>query len=202
MTKLEKQRKLDKIALEIRRAPCPLRKTAINAVPGDGNPDADILFIGEAPGRNEDITGKPFVGAAGRILDEVLGNVGIARDDVFITSIEKFRPPKNRDPLPKEVAVCFPFLEQQIAIIEPKIIVTLGRHAMHWILERYAPELSPAEITIGALHGKKLKTTSPFLIIPMYHPAAAIYNRSLMETIKTDFRLLKEKRTRAVGNVR
>jgi uracil-DNA glycosylase family 4 len=197
MTKLEKQRKLEKIAREIGRAPCPLRKTALNPVPGDGNPDADILFIGEAPGRNEDITGKPFVGAAGRILDDLLASVRIARADVFITSIEKFRPPKNRDPLPKEVAVCFPFLEEQISVIEPKVIVTLGRHAMHWILERYAPELSPAETTISALHGKKITTNSSFLIIPMYHPAAAIYNRSLMETIKTDFRALNKTRTQA-----
>lgn len=190
MTKAEKAKALAKIAERISKAPCPLRKTATNPVPGEGNPSARVVFIGEAPGRNEDKTGRPFVGAAGKILDELLKTAGLKRADVFITSIEKFRPPNNREPLPAELKVCVPFLNEQLAVIKPKIVVALGRHAMNAIIEKYAPDFPEEERIIGNLHGKKIKAKE-FTIVPMYHPAAAIYNRSLMASIKKDFRSLK-----------
>ena len=187
MTKAEA---LEDIAKRIAKAPCPLRKTATRAVPGAGSPKARIVFVGEAPGRNEDKTGLPFIGAAGKVLDGLLESIGVKREDVFITSIEKFRPPNNRDPLPKEVEVCFPFLEEQLAVIKPDVVVTLGRHAMRWIVERYAPEIPEADINISKLHGKKITRKGNFMIFPMYHPAAALYQRTLLATLQQDFKTL------------
>jgi len=166
----------------IRECSCSLREDATQPVPGDGNADADIVFIGEAPGRNEDIQGKPFVGAAGKFLAEMLHGIGMNREEVYITNVVKYRPPNNRDPLPDEVRDCAPWLEEQIALIDPKVIVLLGRHA----LERFFPEEK-----ISHVHGKLLKRTFQGFgrrnFFALYHPAAALYNGSLRGVLIEDF---------------
>ncbi|MDP6659612.1 MAG: uracil-DNA glycosylase [Candidatus Pacebacteria bacterium] len=160
---------------------------------GEGNHDANILFVGEAPGRNEAKTGRPFCGAAGKILDELLESIGVARESVYITNIVKDRPPENRDPSPSEIEIYGPFLDRQIEIIEPKVIAPLGRYAMGYIMEKFdlGAELEP----ISVAHGKLYKTGSLFgemTISPMYHPAAAIYTRALKDTLLEDFKILKQ----------
>lgn len=195
---------LEKKALALRRiaralaahSPCPLRATAKNAVPGEGSADAEIVFIGEAPGRNEDETGRPFVGAAGKVLEKLLASIKLKREDVFITSIEKFRPPKNRDPKPNEIMACFPYLEKQIAVIQPKFIVTLGRHALRRMLEWEAGHEVPAP-SIEQLHGKVIKSKNGHAIFPIHHPAAMLYNRKLTSVIEKDFKTLQRLLTRA-----
>ena len=156
---------------------------------GEGNHNAEIMFIGEAPGENEAKTGRPFCGRAGKVLDSLLESVGIKREDVYITNIVKDRPPKNRDPLPEDIEIYAPFLDRQIEIIKPKVVATLGRFSMQYVMFRYG--LENELDTIGALHGKVLQTTN-FKLIPLYHPAAAIYNQSLLETLKQDFQVLKD----------
>jgi len=174
-----KQGKLDKIAEAIIKAdPTPeLRKQATQLVFGDGNTDADMVFIGEAPGKNEDIQGKPFVGAAGKFLNEMLEMIGLKREDVYITNIVKYRPPNNRDPLPAEKSAFLPFLEQQIDTINPKIIVTLGRHSMDAILPG---------LTISQVHGQPKRYRNR-VFLPLFHPAAALYNGGLRQTLIDDF---------------
>ncbi|HTH71756.1 MAG TPA: uracil-DNA glycosylase [Candidatus Pristimantibacillus sp.] len=179
-----KQIKLDQIAAEIiKKNVCPdLAKQAKHLVPGEGNPNADVMFVGEAPGRNEDETGKPFVGAAGKFLDELLASIGLKREDVFITSILKYRPPKNRDPKPAEKAAFWPYLQAQVEVIEPKLIVTLGRHGTNSFL----PELQ-----IGQAHGQPQQWQGR-TILPLYHPAAVLYNRSMRQTLFDDFEVIKQ----------
>lgn len=162
---------------------CPLKDTATQAVAGDGNADADILFIGEAPGKNEDLRGIPFVGAAGKFLNEMLASIGLLREDIYITNVVKYRPPDNRDPSPKEVADCAEWLREQLALIDPKVIVTLGRHA----LNQFFPEAKISEV-----HGRMLRCEIPGLGIrdfyALYHPAAALYNGGMRDTLKGDFK--------------
>jgi uracil-DNA glycosylase len=179
----DKQTRLDQIAADIAHDNiCPdLAKTATHMVPGEGNPDADVVFIGEAPGKNEDLTGRPFIGAAGKLLDELLASIDLKRDQVFITSILKYRPPNNRDPRPAEKAEFWPYLERQLEVIEPKIIVPLGRHGM----ENFVPGQ-----TITEVHGK-LVEGGRWPVLPLYHPAAALYNSSLRQTLFDDFLQLK-----------
>ncbi len=186
-TSLSKQAQLNAIADELRHhSTCPLRKTATQPVAGEGNPNAKIVFIGEAPGKNEDLSGRPFIGQAGKVLDELLASVNLKRKDVFITSIEKFRPPNNRVPTPKEIMACFPYLERQIAIIQPKIIVTLGRYALQRMLEWESGEkVSPPPM--ADYHGKKIPSKKGYIYLPLYHPAAALYNRKLLAVMKDDF---------------
>jgi DNA polymerase len=173
--------KLAEIAEEVKRCTlCELHRTATNAVPGEGNPDARVMFIGEAPGWHEDKQGKPFVGASGQFLSELIESAGLTRDEVFITNIVKHRPPGNRDPLPDEIAACAGYLERQIAAIDPDVIVTLGRHSMN----RYFPGER-----ISKIHGKPKRAGSR-LVVPMYHPAAALHNGSLRSTIEDDFKQL------------
>jgi DNA polymerase len=161
---------------------CALRKTATRAVPGDGNADADILFIGEAPGKKEDLTGIPFVGAAGKFLDEMLASINLKRVDIYITNVVKYRPPENRDPSPEEIADCAEWLREQVALIEPKVIVTLGRHA----LNRFFPDAKISEV-----HGRAFRREIPGLgtrvFYVLYHPAAALYNGGMRDTLKQDF---------------
>jgi DNA polymerase len=160
---------------------------------GEGSHEAKIMFIGEAPGRNEAKTGRPFCGAAGKVLDELLVSAGIARESVYVTNIVKDRPPENRDPLPEEIKVYGPFLDQQIEIIEPQIIATLGRYSTKYILEKFGSV--EAVKTISQLHGKLLEVKASYgavKILPLYHPAATIYNRSLIDDLKTDFQQLKD----------
>lgn len=159
---------------------------------GEGNHDADIMFIGEAPGKNEALTGRPFCGASGKVLDELLESVNLKRADVYITNIVKDRPPGNRDPLPEEIEFYAPFLERQIDIIKPKIIATLGRFSMTFILERYGSV--EQNKTIGELHGQQVRISTNFgdiILVPLYHPAASIYNRHLKESLMTDIKIVK-----------
>lgn len=166
---------------------CPnLAVQAKNLVMGDGNPDADIVFIGEAPGKKEDEQGKPFVGAAGKFLDSMLAAAELDRSDVYITNIVKYRPPSNRDPSPEEKQAFWPYLSKQLEIIDPKAIVTLGRHSMEFFLP---------DTKISQIHGHAVKkqvkfqdgSTHEWLIVPLYHPAAALYNGSLRQTLIDDF---------------
>lgn len=163
--------------------PCGLRETAIQAVPGDGNPDADILFIGEAPGKNEDEQGKPFVGAAGKFLSEMLATINLKREDIYITNVVKYRPPNNRDPEPEEIEACMPWLHEQIKIIEPKIIVTLGRHAM----EHFIPGKKISEVH-GQAFRRKFDDIGEQVFFALYHPAAALYNGGMRATLIEDFK--------------
>ena len=182
-TASDKQEKLDQIKADIITANiCPdLAKTAKQLVFGDGSPDAQIVFIGEAPGKNEDEQGLPFVGAAGKFLNEMLSAAGMERSDVYITNIVKYRPPNNRDPLSEEKAAFWPYLLKQLQIIEPKVVITLGRHSMEYFL----PGLK-----IGQIHGQPKRIQfgdHKIVIIPLFHPAAALYNGSLRQTLIDDF---------------
>jgi len=169
---------LAEIADEVRGCTlCELSRAATNGVPGEGNPEARIMFIGEGPGWHEDQQGRPFVGNAGKFLNELIGKAGLTREDVFITNIVKHRPPSNRDPLPDEITACSIYLERQIKAIDPDVIVTLGRHSMN--------RFFPGE-KISRIHGKP-KRVGTRLIVPMYHPAAALHNGSLKATIEEDF---------------
>ncbi len=167
----------------VKECTCTLRSTATQAVPGDGSVDADIVFIGEGPGRDEDIQGKPFVGAAGKFLNEMLRTINLRREDVYITNVVKYRPPNNRDPLPEEVAVCYPWLVEQINLIDPKLIILLGRHA----LERFFPGEK-----ISLVHGKILHKAVTGMgmrnFYALYHPAAALYNGGMRGTLIEDFK--------------
>jgi len=162
---------------------CELRKTATQAVFGDGNASSEIVFIGEAPGKNEDIEGVPFVGAAGKFLAEMLEDIGKKREDIYITNIVKYRPPNNRDPEPEEKEACNEWLINELKIINPKLIIFLGRHSML----RFFPTEK-----IGDIHGKLLIKKTPELgrmhFLPLYHPAAALYNGGMRETLKIDFK--------------
>ncbi len=162
---------------------CPLYKTRHNPVPGEGSLNAEIMFIGEGPGRNEDLTGRPFVGAAGKFLDELLAGIGLKRKDVFIGNVVKCRPPNNRVPLLSEIEACKPYLYAQIAIIQPKVICTLGNTPLNTLI-------SP-NLTIGRVHGRVF-IKDGFTFIPLYHPAAALYHNALKGTLKEDFKKLKE----------
>lgn len=175
-------RTLDEIAAEIRAhqqeacdfEPC---MACTNMVPGEGSATAEILFIGEAPGKNEDLQGRPFVGAAGQLLDKLLGTIGLTREDVFITNVLKTRPPGNRDPLPGEAEHHWPWLEEQITALDPKLIVLLGRHAMN----RFLPNRK-----IARDHGQA-RLLDGQVYLPVYHPAAALYTRALEQTLIDDF---------------
>ena len=158
-----------------------LKKAATQLVMGDGDPEADIVFVGEAPGKKEDEQGLPFVGAAGRFLNEMLAVAGLDRSDVYITNIVKYRPPDNRDPLPEEKKEFWPYLMRQLEIIDPKIVITLGRHSG----AAFIPDLH-----ISRDHGYARKVRyhdHEFLVIPLYHPAAALYNGSMRQVLIDDF---------------
>jgi DNA polymerase len=179
----DKQLQLSRIKqLIIDKNVCPeLAAQATNLVMGDGNVDADIVFIGEAPGKNEDEQGLPFVGAAGKFLNEMLAQAGMDRGDVYITNIVKYRPPNNRDPSSEEKAAFLPYLLKQLQIIEPKVVITLGRHSMEYFLPN---------MKIGEVHGEPKRISfgdAELVIVPLYHPAAALYNGSLRQTLIDDF---------------
>ncbi len=163
---------------------CDLAKTRINVVPGEGDPKAEVMFVGEGPGAHEDKQGRPFVGAAGKFLDQLLQIINLKRETVYIANIVKCRPPNNRDPLPEEAEACWPWLTKQIEIIKPKLIVPLGRHAM----ERFLPE----GFRISDVHGQAKRYKSPVsdttqVYLPMYHPAAGLYRGDMRPTIEKDF---------------
>jgi len=177
--KTTKAELLEKIKADIlAQKVCPgLAVSATQLVFGDGSPDADIVFIGEAPGKNEDLQGIPFVGAAGKFLNEMLASINLKRADVYITNIVKYRPPENRDPLPDEKAAFLPFLRAQLEVIKPKLVATLGRHSMDALL----PGLQ-----ISQVHGQP-KRYQGQVYLPLFHPAAALYNGGLRQTLVDDF---------------
>lgn len=177
-----KQQQLDDIQAQIvKDDPTPeLREGATQLVFGDGSAEAEIVFIGEAPGKNEDEQGKPFVGAAGRFLNEMLEMIGLKRSDVYITNIVKYRPPNNRDPYPEEKQVFLKYLESQLEVIQPKLTVTLGRHSLNCFL----PDLS-----ISQCHGQP-KRFKGRVYLPLFHPAAALYNGAMRQTLIDDFALI------------
>lgn len=160
---------------------------------GEGSHDAKIMFVGEAPGRNEAKTGRPFCGAAGRVLDTLLAHAGITRDSVYITNIVKDRPPENRDPTAREIEVYGPFLDEQIEIIQPKVIATLGRYAMTYIMKKFDLDLELEPI--GKAHGKAYKGTASYGdidIAVLYHPCVAVYNPNNIDSLKKDFSILRQ----------
>jgi uracil-DNA glycosylase len=168
-------------------------KNKVFPVIGEGSHDAKIMFIGEAPGKNEAATGRPFCGAAGKILDQLLASVGIDRAEVYVTNIVKDRPPFNRDPLPDEIKIYAPFLVQQIDIIKPKVIATLGRFSMDYIMRRLGLELKLGPIS--RLHGQTFSGEASYgsvTVIPLYHPAVAIYNQASKDTLMQDFKVLEK----------
>jgi len=170
---------------------CPLGELRTNAVPGSGSYEAKIMFVGEAPGYWEDQKGLPFVGRAGKVLDELLASIRLKREEVYITNVIKCRPPNNRDPTEEEINACSPYLDKQIDTIRPKIIVPLGRHSMAYILKKFGFEPEP----ISKIHGKIFEARTLFgkiVIMPMYHPAVALYKPQLREELEKDFKKLKE----------
>ena len=156
---------------------CPLATGRTQTVPGEGNVLSDVLLVGEGPGAREDATGRPFVGPAGQLLDELLRSIGWAREDVFVANVVKCRPPGNRDPEPAEIAACAPYLDAQDQLLDPAVVVTLGRHS----LQRYLPGAR-----IGAVHGRMRRSFAGLHVFPMYHPAAALHQSSLRETLFRD----------------
>jgi DNA polymerase len=180
---LGSQARLEAIAAQIRACDlCPLHLTRTQGVPGVGPATARIMAVGEAPGESEDREGRPFVGAAGRLLTQLLEEVGLSRGDIFITNVLKSRPPGNRDPLPEEVVACAPYLDAQIEVLQPQVILLLGRHALQRLLPQ-APGISRAH---GTLVRQGDRT-----YMPCYHPAAALYNGSLLGVLRQDFQRLK-----------
>ncbi|MBI4220784.1 MAG: uracil-DNA glycosylase [Chloroflexi bacterium] len=171
------------IAAEVRRCTrCSLAQTRTNAVPGEGTSSPTVMFIGEGPGFNEDQQGRPFVGRAGQLLDELLASVPLRREDVFITNVVKCRPPENREPAPEEISACAPFLEAQIELLRPRVIATLGRHS----LARFVPEAR-----ISTEHGRILRWRG-FVLLPLYHPAAALRSTAVLSALEADIRRLPE----------
>ena len=159
---------------------CPLHRGARQAVPGEGSSESGILFLGEAPGYNEDVQGRPFVGAAGNLLNDLLAGIGLARNSVFITNVVRHRPPENRDPQPDEVAACDVWFKRHLEVLKPQVVVTLGRHAMGKFFQGES---------ISRIHGKPRKVDG-VLVFPMYHPAAALHQPSLRAELAADFQAL------------
>ncbi len=194
MTKEEKIKKVEKELINLKSSPLYSYRVENNYHPvvGEGDLDASIVFIGEAPGKNEAKTGKPFCGMAGKILDELLASIKLERKDIYITNIVNDRPQKNRDPLPEEIKIYGPFLDRQIEIIKPKVIVTLGRYAMGYIMKKYG--LESELVPIGKAHGKQYKAKAKYGdidIVALYHPCMAIYKRSTLTILKNDIKILK-----------
>lgn len=176
---VDKTRQLAEIAADIRsnNVTPELAAQATQLVFGSGSPDAELVFIGEAPGKNEDLTGEPFVGAAGKFLNEMLASIGLVRSDIYITNIVKYRPPDNRDPKPAEIEAFVPYLKRQLEVIDPKLVIFLGRHAMRVFLP---------ELIIGGAHGQPVRRDG-LVYLPLFHPAAALYNGGLRQTLRDDF---------------
>ena len=191
----EQLRKIKDEVLGLKASPLYAERVKNKVFPviGEGSHHAKIMFVGEAPGKTEAATGRPFAGAAGKILDQLLLSVGINRSDVYITNIVKDRPPFNRDPLPEEIVVYGPFLDRQIDIIQPRVIATLGRFSMEYVMRTFGLEKELK--TISMLHGTKQPAQAsygPVDIVPLYHPAASIYNQHLKDTLLEDFKILKQ----------
>ncbi|HIP50294.1 MAG TPA: uracil-DNA glycosylase [Candidatus Pacebacteria bacterium] len=180
---MNKDKKLQKLNEDMDAlCACALKKTALNVVPGKGSADAKVMFIGEAPGKKEDEKGEPFIGAAGKFLDELLASINLCREDIYITNVVKYRPPNNRDPLPEEVDDSWLWLQEQINLIDPVLIIPLGRHA----LERFVPGRKISE-DHGRAFRREMDGVGKRVFYALYHPAAALYNGGLRDTLITDF---------------
>lgn len=196
MTPKERREKMKQIkneVLNLSDSPLYTYRTENSYFPviGEGSHEAKVMFIGEAPGRNEAKQGRPFCGAAGKTLNTLLESINIPRESVYITNIVKDRPPENRDPTPSEIEHYGPFLDRQIEIIQPSVIVTLGRYSMNYIMRKFDLEFDIEPIS--AAHGKTYTASTSYgdiAIVPQYHPAAAIYNRDLIETLRQDFQII------------
>lgn len=193
MTKTEQMREIRDEILDLKESPLYEYRTANHFFPviGEGSHDARIMFVGEAPGRNEAKTGRPFCGAAGKVLDQLLAHAGIDRKSVYVTNIVKDRPPENRDPTQEEIRIYGPFLDKQIEILQPKVIAALGRYAMNYIMEKFnlGLEMEP----ISKAHGKAYRVTVSYGdidIVVLYHPCMAVYNPNNMDSLKKDFEAL------------
>ena len=170
---------------------CPLSSSRRRVVVGEGSIDAFIMFVGEAPGYNEDLKGRPFVGAAGRILDQLIGELGLKREEVYIGNIIKCRPPGNRDPRKGEIEACSSYLDEQLEIIRPRVIAPLGRFSLRYIMKKFGLRPEP----ISKVHGRPLDASAPhgpIVVFPLYHPAAALYRRGMEENLIEDMRRLRE----------
>ncbi|MGC9605654.1 MAG: uracil-DNA glycosylase [Minisyncoccia bacterium] len=195
MAKYDEMKKIRDELLNFKDSPLYEYRTGSGFFPviGEGSHDAKIMFVGEAPGLNEARTGRPFCGAAGKLLDELIAGIGLKRGEVYITNVVKDRPPENRDPTPEEIELYAPFLDRQIEIIQPRVVATLGRYSMNYVMRKFGLdfELEP----IGKIHGKSFDATAsygPLSIVTLYHPAAALYNGSMREIMKNDFEILKK----------
>lgn len=194
MDKIEQINKIKSELFVLKDSPLYEYRVSNNYLPvtGEGSCDSQIMFIEEAPGRNEAKSGKPFCGAAGKIFDKILEQIQINRDSVYVTNIIKDRPPKNRDPLPIEIKIYGPFLDRQIDIIKPKVIVTLGRYAMKYIMEKF--NLKDQIEPIGKAHGKSYRASATYgeiYIVALYHPCVAVYNPHNLDDLKKDALILK-----------
>ncbi len=191
MGKRERLEELKKKVEDCRN--CPLGRSRKHPVFGEGDVESKIVFIGEAPGYYEDQIGKPFVGQAGRVLDNLLNGIGLSRERIYIANVLKCRPPGNRDPLPEEIDACKPYLTEQLKIIQPLLICTLGRFALMLLYGKSA--------SISAAHGKLIQTES-FNLFPLYHPAAALHQPRLLDSLKEDFAKLKEQLAKPMPEVK
>jgi DNA polymerase len=193
--KTEKLREIRDELLKFRESPLYKYRTENKYFPvvGEGSHDADIMFVGEAPGKNEAEKARPFCGASGRILDEMIASIGLKRENVYVTNVVKDRPPENRDPTQEEIDLYAPFLDRQIEIIQPKVIATLGRFSMVYIMNRLQSD-TPL-LSISQMHGKECTGNASYgavTIVPLYHPAVALYNGSNKKTLLDDFQVLKK----------
>ncbi len=190
---MNKQKEMELLTKEIQNCKkCDLHQTRKNPVVGEGSLNAKVMFVGEAPGFNEDKQGKPFVGRAGKILDELLESVNLKREEVYIANILKCRPPNNRNPTQEEIKSCAPYLNRQIEIIRPKIICCLGNFATDFIMKKFG--LKDKVQGISKIHGEKFNVSTlngVIKIIPLYHPAVATYNSNMLGTLKKDFKKIK-----------
>jgi uracil-DNA glycosylase family 4 len=190
-----KQSRLNALRTKMAKADLLLKAGAHHLVFGEGSAEAAIILVGEAPGKNEDLTGLPFIGSAGKILDQLLTSIALKRENIFITSILKYRPPKNRNPRLDEIINHTPYLIEQIKIIEPKVIVPLGNFATRFILNGFSVEKMQNVVGISKLHGKVetvLFEGRSFSVMPLYHPAAVLYNPPLRKTLNKDFQAIKK----------
>ncbi len=195
MSRDELIKKIHDEVWNLKKSPLYAERVKNNAHPviGEGSHDAHIMFVGEAPGKNEAATGRPFCGMSGRILDELLAHINLSRDSVYVTNIVKDRPTDNRDPKPAEIELYGPFLDRQIDVIQPRVIATLGRFSMEYVMNRLG--LGESVEAISTIHGKVFQAKAgfgPVTIIPLYHPAVAVYNRKRLPELKKDFEVLKK----------
>jgi len=192
---MDKSKDLEELRKETLKADLPLKENATNLVFGKGNPEAEIMFVGEGPGKNEDLQGLPFVGAAGKNLDGLLKKVGLSLDEIYVANILKYRPPENRDPNPSEIKAHTPWLLKQISVIKPKVICSLGNYATKFFLAEGNVNNMDKQEGITKVHGKvkMIKLDGVVIkLIPLFHPAAIIYNRSLIDAWEKDMEIVKE----------